>query len=188
MGPEQAITAVDQVINALYGRYALNVDARFTTALRARNLPVETILFLNRFKNAVKSGLKKGNPNGPIPMHQVIYPRYWEKPTGEKKKKKKFGGGGYGRGNVPWEQQPVYGITLYEALAYCRWLTEKLRAWNGTPEPLARRLRKECWVITLPSEAEWEKAARGGMEIPKPNPPKNLLWKRYLNLSISLTP
>jgi len=45
---------------------------------------------------------------------------------------------------------PVVGVTWYEVLAFTRWLTKK---WAG--QPPAR----------LPTEAEWEKSARGGLRI-----------------------
>lgn len=45
------------------------------------------------------------------------------------------------------EDQPVTWVTWYEAAAYCKWLT--------------RKFGRGRWLFSLPSEAEWEKVARG---------------------------
>lgn len=58
---------------------------------------------------------------------------------------------------VTLSNHPRVGVSWYEALAYVRWLTAFLQDDKLLPVD---------WRIHLPNEPEWEKAARGGVELP----------------------
>ncbi|MGC9396713.1 MAG: SUMF1/EgtB/PvdO family nonheme iron enzyme [Anaerolineae bacterium] len=107
------------------------------------------------------------------PVHKVHLERYWmaKVPTTNAQYRLFVEATGHEaprhweNGNAPrgLESHPVVNVTWHDALAYCRWLSEV----TGKS-------------ITLPSEAEWEKAARGTAD--KREYPWGNAWKEgYCN-------
>jgi formylglycine-generating enzyme required for sulfatase activity len=114
-----------------------------------------------------------------LPQHEGTLPRYWiSRYPVTVAQFRAFVEGAGTRPQYPESLQgvanhPVVSVSWYEAVNYCDWLTACLRAWSGMPEPLATLLRDARWQVGLPSEAEWEKAARGteGLIYPWGNEP-----------------
>ncbi len=130
--PAQIAGQIDELCADLTGAYMRNVDKRYSQMLSKGAYPVESILLLQRFKQQIQ----KLDPAKPVPLHAILFPRFWKSPSGLKKQDMFQGD------EVPWEEHPVVGISLYEALAYASFLAQR----SGLK-------------VTLPNEAQFERAA-----------------------------
>ncbi|MHC4664150.1 MAG: SUMF1/EgtB/PvdO family nonheme iron enzyme, partial [Planctomycetota bacterium] len=114
------------------------IDERFRQAFIKRQHPVETIQFLQRFRTAIK---KHQAISDPVRAGEVLYPRGWSSPAGERSRSAIKGR------RMPWKDLPITGVSLYEAAAYTVWLSEMTEL-----------------DVSLPTEFEYERAASWGTD------------------------
>jgi formylglycine-generating enzyme required for sulfatase activity len=112
------------------------------------------------------------------PVHQVHLERYWISRVPITNAQYRFfvqdvghrAPGHWDDGQIPRgkESHPVVNVTWHDALAYCEWLQKKLQAvgyklkvWQSEGQLATRNVQPATHRVQLPSEAEWEKAARG---------------------------
>jgi formylglycine-generating enzyme required for sulfatase activity len=131
--PARIAGDIEDLIGKLRSKYSESVDPRLQGLFASGKHRVETILFLERFRDALEK-----RPGSGVPLHEILYPRYWPTPDG----KRRSGFVARSGQGVPWEDLPVVGITLYEALGYALWMAS---------------LTGES--VGLPNEAEYERAA-----------------------------
>jgi formylglycine-generating enzyme required for sulfatase activity len=122
-------------------------------------------------------GEKNSRYDAEKPEHEVTLPDFWlaRYPVTVAQFRAFSSTSGYSKFNPDAlhdpETRPVRYVTWYDALAYCAWLQEQLlsvypaqlaRSREGSPEhAFWQGLADGKLGIGLPSEAEWEKAARG---------------------------
>jgi formylglycine-generating enzyme required for sulfatase activity len=149
------------LITQLKTGYMQAIDRRFVQAFGKGQFRVAPILFLERVRSALSASK---DITKPIALSEVLYPRYWDSPSGKK-------GRDFLKRRASWDDVPVEGVTLYEALAFTVWLSG-----------ISNRM-----VIQLPNEAEYERAAswpaeelpEGGKEIVLDPAEKALLpWQK----------
>lgn len=84
---------------------------------------------------------------------------------GDRKEHERYGG------VFALANHPVVGVTWYEAVAFCKWATAQMQKAEGGMQvwrdgEIETMKFAGKWELRLPSEAEWERAARGIPPLP----------------------
>jgi formylglycine-generating enzyme required for sulfatase activity len=121
--------------------------------------PITKIRFLLLKAGRFMMGSEEGEPDAfddERPLHRANLNAFWlaETPVTNAQYAEYVKADGAAREPRYWRDrglsgrdQPVVAVSWYEARMFCEWLS-----------------RESGWIITLPSEAQWEYAARGGLE------------------------
>lgn len=93
--------------------------------------------------------------------------RYWTEAGWQRKEREDWAGPECYGAPFDLPNHPVVGVSWYEAVAFCRWLEERLKAagsklqvWQAG-QMTTMSLPPGAFDVRLPGEPEWEKAARG---------------------------
>lgn len=145
------------------------VFAQSKNAPKAKRLPIDTAKFVLVQGGAFKMGTDKPVEPHEGPVHEVRVNSFWLGKTEVtmeeydkfmiENKRDTVGSAGWGRG-----KQPAIFVSWNDAVAYCNWLSAKEKLSKCY---LIDTTGKVTFLDTakgyrLPTEAEWEFAARGG--------------------------
>jgi formylglycine-generating enzyme required for sulfatase activity len=143
---------------------ATSLDAPLWGGVEFVRIPAGAFLMGSRADNALASDSEK--PQHPI---EIAYD-YWiaRYPVTNEQFAQFVAATSYPFDLGAWQMrsdQPVVKVAWLNALAYCKWLNTLIARSEGIPMPSGTpaRIAQKDFQVRLPTEAEWEKAARGGL-------------------------